>query len=116
MKEEISLVLNNCYIDEDLVEQYIDDITTILCTHWKDVNYYNNLILHKKFLADQIYAIQLEINEWNVEHVQSWVNNKRFNHLQHVALGALVMLTENIDLKVGVANGTIGIVTKLEFD
>jgi hypothetical protein len=26
------------------------------------------------------------------------------------------MLIENIDLKVGVANGTIGIVTKLEFD
>jgi hypothetical protein len=36
--------------------------------------------------------------------------------MQHVALGALVMLTENIDLKVGVANGTIGIVTMLEFD
>jgi hypothetical protein len=36
--------------------------------------------------------------------------------MQHVALGALVMLTENIDLKVGVANGTIGILTKLEFD
>jgi hypothetical protein len=116
MKEEISLVLNNCYIDEDLVEQYIDDKTTILCTHWKDVNYYNNLILHKKFLADQIYVIQLETNEWNVEHVQSWVNNKRFNHMQHVALGTLVMLTKNIDLKVGVVNGTIGIVTKLEFD
>jgi hypothetical protein len=26
------------------------------------------------------------------------------------------MLTENIDLKVGATNGTIGIVTKLEFD
>ncbi len=36
--------------------------------------------------------------------------------MQHVALGALVMLTENIDLKVGVANGTTEIVTKLEFD
>jgi ATP-dependent DNA helicase PIF1 len=36
--------------------------------------------------------------------------------MQHVALGALVMLTENIDLKVGAANGTTGIVTKLEFD
>jgi hypothetical protein len=36
--------------------------------------------------------------------------------MQYVALGTLVMLTENIDLKVGVANGTIGIVTKLEFD
>ncbi len=104
------------YIDEDLVEQYIDDKTTILCTHRKDVDYYNDLILHKKFSSDQIYAIQLETNARNVEHIQSWVNNKRFNHMQHVALGALVMLTENIDLKVGVANGTTRIVTKLEFD
>jgi ATP-dependent exoDNAse (exonuclease V) alpha subunit len=115
-KEEISSILNNCYIDEDLVEQYIDDKTRILCTHRKDVDYYNNLILHKKFPADQIYAIQLETNARNVEHIQSWVNNKRFNHMQHVALGALVMLTENIDLKVGAANGTTGIITKLEFD
>ncbi len=115
-KEEISSVLNNCYIDEDLVEQYIDDKITILCMHQKDVDYYNDLILHKKFLVDQIYAIQLETNVRNVEHIQSWVNNKRFNHMQHVALGALVMLIENIDLKVGAANGTTGIVTKLEFD
>jgi hypothetical protein len=115
-EEEISSILNNCYIDENLVEQYIDDKTTILCTHRKDVDYYNNLILHKKFLVDQIYGIQLETNARNVEHIQSWVNNKRFNHMQHVALGALVMLTKNIDLKIGAANGTIGIVIKLEFN
>jgi ATP-dependent exoDNAse (exonuclease V) alpha subunit len=36
--------------------------------------------------------------------------------MQHVALAALVMLTTNIDLKVGAANGTTGILTKLEFD
>ncbi len=36
--------------------------------------------------------------------------------MQHVVLGALVMLTKNIDLKVGATNGTTGIVTKLEFD
>jgi len=36
--------------------------------------------------------------------------------MQHVALGALVMLIENIDLKVGATNGAIRIVTKLEFD
>jgi ATP-dependent DNA helicase PIF1 len=36
--------------------------------------------------------------------------------MQHVTLRTLVMLTENIDLKVGAANGTTGIVTKLEFD
>ncbi len=74
------------------------------------------MIIHKKFPANQIYAIQLETNARNVEHIQSWVNNKRFNHMQHVVLGALVMLTKNIDLKVGATNGTTGIVTKLEFD
>jgi len=116
MKKEISLVLNNCYIDEDLVEQYIDDKTTILCTHQKDIDYYNDLIFHKKFPANQIYIIQLETKARNVEHIQSWVNNKRFNHMQHVALGALVMLTKNINLKVCAANGTSRIVTKLEFD
>jgi len=116
MEEEISSILNNCYIDENLVEQYIDDKKTILCTHWKDVDYYNDLIIHKKFPVDQIYVIQLETNVRNDEHIQSWVNNKRFNHMQHVALGTLVMSTENIDLKVGAVNGTSRIVTKLEFD
>jgi len=87
-----------------------------LCTHHKDIDYYNDLILHKKFPVDQIYVIQLETNARNVEHIQSWVNNKRFNHMQHVALGTLVMLTKNIDLKVGATNGTTQIITKLEFD
>jgi cytochrome b len=71
------------------------------------------LILHKKFPTDQIYDIQLETNPKNVEHIQSWVNNKRFNHMQHVTLGALVMLKKNIDLKVGATNGTTKIITKL---
>jgi hypothetical protein len=35
--------------------------------------------------------------------------------MQHVALGELVMLTENIDLKVGARNGSTRIITKLEF-
>ncbi len=33
MEEEISSILKTCYIDEKLVEQYIDDKTIILCTH-----------------------------------------------------------------------------------
>jgi hypothetical protein len=36
--------------------------------------------------------------------------------MQHVTLGALVMLTKNIYLKVGATNGTTKIITKLEFD
>ncbi len=34
----------------------------------------------------------------------------------HVALGALVMLTEKIDLNIGATNGITRMVTKLEFD
>ncbi len=102
--------------DEDLVEQYIDDKTTILCTPQKDIDYYNNLILDKKFPIVQIYAIQLGTNARNVEHIQSWVNNKRFNHMQHLALGTLDMLIENFDLKVSAAHETIIIITKLKFD
>jgi len=55
-------------------------------------------------------------NFWRHEHIQSLANNKRFNCMQHVVLGALVMLIENINLKVGATNGTIGIITKLEFN
>ncbi len=36
--------------------------------------------------------------------------------MQHVVLGALIMLIENIDLKIGAANGTTRIITKLEFN
>ncbi len=72
------------------------------------------MIFHKKFPADQIYVIQLSAR--NVEHIQSWVNNERFNHMQHVASGTLIMLTENIDLKVGATNGTTRVVMKLKFD
>ncbi len=109
--------MNNCYIDEDLIEQYVDDKTIIFCTHRKDVDYYNiDLIFHKKFPIDQIYVVQLETNARNVEDIQFWVNNKRFDHMQHVALGTFVMMTENIDLKVGATNGTIGILTKLELN
>jgi ATP-dependent exoDNAse (exonuclease V) alpha subunit len=36
--------------------------------------------------------------------------------MQHLTLGVLVMLTKNIDLKVGATNGTTKITTKLEFD
>jgi ribose/xylose/arabinose/galactoside ABC-type transport system permease subunit len=45
-----------------------------------------------------------------------WFENHDIHHMQHVALGTLVMLTKNIDLKVGATNGTTRIVTKLEFD
>jgi hypothetical protein len=65
---------------------------------------------------DQIFALQLETNARNVECIESWVNNNRFNQIQHVVMGALFILNKNIDLKVGVANGTTRLVTKFEFD
>ncbi len=36
--------------------------------------------------------------------------------MQHVVIGALFILNKNIELKVGVANGTTRLVTKFEFE
>ncbi len=59
----------------------------------------NNLVINQ---------VTKKNNFWRHEHIQSLANNKRFNCMQHVVLGALVMLIENINLKVGATNGTIG--------
>jgi hypothetical protein len=55
----------------------------------KDVDYYNDLILHKKFPIDQIYAIQLETNARNVGHIQSWVNNKKIQSHATCCIGSI---------------------------
>ncbi len=45
----------------------------------------------------------METNARNVEHIQSWVNNKRFNHMQHVALGKLEFDLEDNVCSISVA-------------
>ncbi len=54
-RNEIDNVLSCCYVSKTKVLSNIDNDTTILCSHQKDVNKYNDLIIHKIFHVNEIF-------------------------------------------------------------
>jgi hypothetical protein len=44
------------------------------------------------------------------------LNNKSFNHIHIIAVGALVMFTYNIPIQKGVVNGANATITSIIFD
>jgi hypothetical protein len=43
----------------------------------------------------------------NVANIEPWFNDKSFNHINKIAIGALVMFTENVNIPKGGVNGVI---------
>jgi hypothetical protein len=58
----------------------------------------------------------MDTNVTNIEHIQPWLNNKSFNHIHIIAVGALVMFTYNIPIQKGVVNGANATITSIIFD
>jgi ATP-dependent DNA helicase PIF1 len=58
----------------------------------------------------------MDTNATNIEYIQSWLNNKSFNHIHIIAVGALVMFTNNITIQKRVVNGAIATITSIIFD
>ncbi len=58
----------------------------------------------------------MDTNATNIEHIQPWLNNKTFNHMQTIVVGALVMFRNNINIQKGVVNGAIATMTSIIFD
>jgi hypothetical protein len=58
----------------------------------------------------------METNAMNIENVQTWLHDPKFNHIKYVAIQTLVMLTKNTNISKGVVNGTIAIITSLKFN
>jgi hypothetical protein len=58
----------------------------------------------------------MDTNATNIEHIQPWLNNKSFNHIHTIAVGALVMFKKNINIQKGVVNGAIATITFITFD
>jgi len=90
--------------------------TTIFCTHKVDVEKYNTIVLQKHFPTSEIYQVKMDTNATNIEHIQPWLNNKSFNHIHTIAIGALVMLTNNINIQKEAVNGTTATITSIIFD
>jgi len=87
----------------------------VICTHHVDAHTYNDAALHKFFKPEQIQHVDIHTNASQVEELQPWLQSSGkgsapFHKLTALAVGARVMLTSNIDLPAGAANGAIGTV------
>jgi ATP-dependent exoDNAse (exonuclease V) alpha subunit len=94
----------------------IDRTTTILCTHKVDVEKYNTIALQKHFPTSEIYQVKMDTNVTNIEHIQPWLNNKSFNHIHTIAIGAFVMFIDNINIQKGAINGLLATIKSIIFD
>lgn len=106
-EEEISHYLDDCVMDEESILSKIDIETTVLCTHRVDVDKYNDIMISKLFDVNEVYEIPIDSNAFNVKELGGWINDPKFNQLKKGAVGALVMVLDNINIERGVINGTM---------
>ncbi len=59
--------------------------------------------------------MKINTNVTNIKHVEPWLNEKSFNHINKIDIGALVMFTENVNTPKGVVNGAIATISHLSF-
>jgi len=58
----------------------------------------------------------MDTNAANIEHIKPKLNNKSFNHIHTIAIGAFVMFIDNINIQKGAINGLIATITSIIFD
>jgi hypothetical protein len=74
---------------EDEILSNINATTIIFCTHRIDVDNYNNLVLEKLFSSNEMFDVALDTNVSEFEHMQQWIKNSHFDHINFFAIGAL---------------------------
>jgi ATP-dependent exoDNAse (exonuclease V) alpha subunit len=115
-ESEIEHTLNACFINNDMLSHYLDATTTILCSHREDVIMYNDIIFKSIFASAERIQVTLDTNATEAHNVSAWLNDTRFDQLHHVAVGALVMFTTNVNIAKGVVNGATATVTSVHTD
>jgi hypothetical protein len=58
----------------------------------------------------------METNALGIQNVNSWLNDSKFDHIKYIPIGAIAMLTKNINISKGALNGAVAIITSIEFD
>ncbi len=71
---------------------HIDCNTIIICSHQEDVNKYNDLLIHKILLANEIFYVTMDTNVSNIEHVENWLQDLNFHHRKYIAIRAIIMV------------------------
>jgi hypothetical protein len=75
----------HCIILEYELFSSIDDKTTIICTHHKNVENYNNLIFQRLFLSNEAFDVVLN-SASKFQHMQHWIKDAHFEHIKELQL------------------------------
>ncbi|DBB04068.1 TPA: hypothetical protein ACH3X1_013121 [Trebouxia sp. C0004] len=106
-------VLGHCVVSEqDLPALLSPSDVTVLCALKPQVAKYNMDILHARFHAPTVLIVLVHGSGGSVLELSEWFNNQDFHCLPNVAIGARVMVLENIDVAKGVANGSLADVVR----
>jgi hypothetical protein len=73
-------------------------------------------MLHKQFSIIEIYQVEIDTNATNIKHFEPWLNDKYFNHINKIVIGALIMFTKNVKIPKEAVNGAIIIITSIIYD
>jgi hypothetical protein len=95
-------VLGKCMlqnVNDDNIKDMLHEEATILCSHKDRVAFYNNIIFNKCFPDESSHIIMGEVGD-------------KYIQLPVCAIGAKVMITSNVSIEKGAANGTIGTIVK----
>lgn len=75
---------------------------TILCSYREDITIHNNLVFSKKFVIYETSHVSLHAVD---QEVTTWLNDRYFERIEVIAIGALVMFTKNVCIPKGVVKG-----------
>lgn len=75
----------DCIILEYELFSSIDDKTTIICTHCKNVENYNNLILQRLFMWNETFDVVLN-SASKFQCMQHWIKDPHFEHIRELQL------------------------------
>lgn len=112
--EELQNHLGGCFQPALKAIEIATRQSVLQCTHLDDAIAINQKLV-AQFFPDTLVEVDMLTNAEGVPELQTWLYNKCIHRLTHVAIGAHVMLTKNVDVRLGAANGATGTVVKLKY-
>ena len=113
---KIEDTLSACFTDNDMLSHYLDATTKILYSHCEDVTMYNDIIFKVIVAPADRILVTLDTNAIEAHNVSASLNDIKFDQLHHVAVGALVMFTSNVNVVKRIVNGASATVTSVHID
>ncbi|KAG2482459.1 hypothetical protein HYH03_018605 [Edaphochlamys debaryana] len=110
------------YITEAAVAATATPTTTVLCTHVEDTRAHNHRVLARLSATPgsgigPIHMCRVDHDVTDpimLNRLSTWLQDPDFHTLPQVAVGARVMITQNLALQKGSVNGATGVVQALE--